>query len=266
MSSVGRPIRLGVAGAAGRMGRSVLRLAREHDRFDVVAALTALDDPLVNTPASVGGGTLLLSAQLDVPCDVLIEFTDGHGTAAWTRVCRERNIALVVGSTGHDPATIALLREAAGDIPILCAANFSLGVNLLLQLVGTLADTLGPGYDVELVEAHHRAKIDAPSGTALAMVEKICQATGRDPITDVAHGRQGHTGPRARGQIGVHALRMGDMVGRHELHFSGGGETITLSHSVHTRGHVRIRFTSRRPVAGRSRAWLVHDERRVEAC
>ncbi|HEY3243283.1 MAG TPA: 4-hydroxy-tetrahydrodipicolinate reductase, partial [Phycisphaerae bacterium] len=129
----------------------------------------------------------------------------------------------------------ARIEEAAGAIAILKAANFSVGINVLLSLVGRLAAELGDDYDIEIVEAHHRAKVDAPSGTALWLLQAITEATGRDPHTDVVHGRSGAIGPRPPRQIGVHALRLGDNPGCHTIHFATAGERLSLTHAATSR-------------------------------
>lgn len=213
-------IRLAVAGAMGRMGRCVVELASSDARFEVVAKLERGD-------------------RVELPkCDVLVDFTDAGGTGEWLEFCRERRVAMVIGATGHDEALERRIVEAATVIPIVKAANFSVGVNTLLKWVGQLAAELGSGYDIEIVETHHRNKVDAPSGTALALADAL-----RKPSRDreeagsglVVGRRQGETGVRPVGEIGIHAVRMGEVVGRHEIHFSGPGETITIKHVAESR-------------------------------
>lgn len=243
-------IRLAVAGALGRTGRRVVELALQDDRFEVVAALTAPECTAAETIIRGGQGSAPVSTTLSAQCDVLIDFTLPAGTMAWLEVCRARGIAFVTGVTGHSEAQRAEIRRSAATIPILQASNFSIGINALLARVGQLARELGPDYDIEIVETHHRHKIDAPSGTARALIEAIAAATGRSPITDVVSGRLGEPGKRPRGQIGVHSVRMGEIVGRHEVHFSGPGETITLTHTAHSRDTFAAG-------ALRAAAWLV---------
>jgi 4-hydroxy-tetrahydrodipicolinate reductase len=212
-------IRLAVVGAAGRMGRCVLELASRDPRFEIVAGIER-------------------SAQRTLPaCDVLIDFTDAAGTMAWLDKCTERLVTMVIGATGHDEPQLARIAQAAEVIPIVKAANFSVGIHALLSIVGRLAVELGKEYDIEIVETHHRHKIDAPSGTALAIVDQINQSRDRQGAggASVAFGRHGKVGGRPKGQIGVHAVRMGDVVGQHEIHFSGPGETITIRHTAQSR-------------------------------
>ncbi len=234
-------IRLAVAGATGRMGRCILELASEDDRFEIAAVL--IKAPSASTGSKIPSATMLrvgdknmvIAETLDDPCDVLIDFTIADGTMAWLEVCTQRGIAMVIGATGHDDRQLLRIREASRTIPILKAANFSVGIQALLNIVGRLAGELGESYDVEIVEAHHRHKVDAPSGTALTIVNEIAAATGRAPGGDVVFGRYGMTGERPTGQIGVHAVRMGDIISHHEVHFSGPGETLTLHHTAHSR-------------------------------
>jgi len=229
-------IRIALAGAAGRMGRCVLELAAHDPRFEVAAAID-------------------LGTQQPVPvCDALIDFTDSAGTMQWLEVCEARRVPMVIGATGHDEAQISRIAQVARNIPIVKAVNFSVGMQVVLNVLGRIANELGNEYDVEIVETHHRHKIDAPSGTANAMVEQIVAARpirtrsasdgpGVDPLAcargsdtiPVLFGRHGQVGERPKGQIGVHAVRMGEIVGQHEIHFSGPGETITIRHAAHSR-------------------------------
>jgi len=225
-------IRLAVAGAAGRMGRCVLELAARDSRFEIAAAID-------------------LGAQHPVPaCDVVIDFTDAAGTMEWLKTCETRRLPLVIGATGHDEAQLARITQVARSIPIVKAANFSVGMQVVLGIVGRIAAELGDEYDTEIVETHHRHKIDAPSGTALALLAEAQRgaeqnlehkgAGGRvaSPLLSVAtvvFGRHGQVGERPKGQIGVHSIRMGEIVGQHEIHFSGPGETITIRHTAHSR-------------------------------
>lgn len=244
-------IRFAIAGATGRMGRAVLEQAGGDDRFAVAAAITVSDDPLLGQPLRIGATDVPLVDRMVGECDVLIDFTVPAGTMHWLDQCTERKIPMVIGATGHDAAQLARITKAGASIPFVKATNFSLGVNALFTVAKQLAHTLGPDYDIEIVETHHRRKVDAPSGTAASFLEAVQAgraasiptskgiiSSGAPPSTDaetVVHGRQGETGPRPRGEIGVHALRMGDVVGHHEIHFGGPGETITLTHTAHSR-------------------------------
>ena len=228
-------IRLAIAGATGRTGRSVLELAARSERFAVTAALTVTGDPACGSLLRAADIEIPVVDKLDGPCDVLIDFTVADGTMAWLEVCTDRKIPMVTGVTGHSEQQLARIQEAARVIPIVKASNFSVGINVLLNLVGSLAKELGDDYDIEIAEAHHRHKVDAPSGTALTFLDELLSAVGRSRADHAVFGRHGRTGERPVGQIGVHALRMGEMVGRHELHLSGPGETITVQHTAHSR-------------------------------
>lgn len=242
-------IRLAVAGATGRMGRCILEMASSDERFEIAAALT---EPRGFSPREFAQAKACGSVDLDVPyaskletpCDVLIDFTVAAGTMAWLEVCTEKRIPMVTGVTGHTDEQLARIQAAADRIAILKAANFSVGINVILKIVGRLAKELGESYDVELVEAHHRGKVDAPSGTALAIVDEILAGgqgsslpvpTGQERSGNVTFGRRGQVGQRPTGQIGIHSVRMGEVVGRHEVHFSGPGETVTIRHEAHSR-------------------------------
>ncbi len=227
-------IRLAIAGATGRTGQRVLTLATQDDRFTVSGALTADGCSLIGTTVPAAGSDVKIVDSLDAPCDVLIDFSVPEGTMSWLEVCQARGIPLVTGVTGHSEDQLGRLHRAAKDIAIVRASNFSVGVQAMLGAVARLARELGAGYDVEIVETHHRHKIDAPSGTALTLADEIAAATGRSRDS-VTFGREGRVGERPSGQIGVHAVRMGEIVGQHEVHFSGPGETLTLRHTAHSR-------------------------------
>lgn len=232
-------IRLIVAGAAGRMGSRILALAAADPRFEVVAALEKTGHPAVGEDAGLRAGLgrtgLPIQDRTQTEFDVLIDFSTPEGTAHWLDYCVTYRRPMVIGTTGHSPAQLADIDAAGEAIAVLKAANMSAGVNLLIKLAAQVAAALGDDYDVEIVESHHRFKADAPSGTAIALRDAILEATGRDADKDVVYGRRGLTGPRPPRQIGVHALRVGDTVGEHEIHFGNLGETLVLKHAAHTR-------------------------------
>lgn len=228
-------IRLAVAGAMGRTGRCVLELVWSDEGFQIAAALTEAGCSTIGSTVGVGEHAVVISDTLDTTCDVLVDFTVAEGTMSWLDVCKKRGIPMVIGVTGHSDQQLSQIKEAAGVIPILKASNFSVGIQAMLDIVGRLARELGRQYDIEIVETHHRHKVDAPSGTAHTLVEEIAAATGRTTTHDLIFGRHGQVGPRPAGQIGVHAVRMGDLVGCHEVHFSGPGETVTVRHTAHSR-------------------------------
>lgn len=226
---------LAVAGAMGRTGRAVLELAGRDQRFQVVAALTDKNDPLCGTSVRVGDTEVAVVDKLGVTCEVLVDFTTAVGSIEWLDVCERFEIPMVIGSTGHDESHWARIRKAARVIPIVKAANFSVGIQLVVSMIGKLARELGDAYNIELIETHHRHKLDAPSGTALMLLDALLEATGRSRDADVVFGRKGAIGVRPARQIGVHAIRLGEIVGRHEVHFGGPGETLTITHAVQSR-------------------------------
>jgi len=232
------PIRLAVNGAAGRMGRRIVALCAEDDRFALVAALDAPTSPMLGRDAGevagIGRSGVPLTDRPAVPFDVLVDFSTAAALPGALTLCVEALRPLVVGTTGHDDAAREALRSAAGRIAVLHAANMSMGVNVLLGAVERLAAALGDDFDVEIIEAHHRLKADAPSGTALALRDAVLRGRGTAG-GDVVYGRHGLGPPRPRGQIGIHAVRGGDVVGEHEVRFVAMGETVSVRHTAHTR-------------------------------
>lgn len=234
-------LNLALSGAAGRMGRRVIALASRDAALRVVAALESGDNPHLGADAGVLAGVdpigVPVADRIDAAFDVMIDFSSPAGTERCLETCRRLRRALVIGATGHSDDQLAEIRVAAMEIPILKSANMSLGVNLLLRMVRGLAAALDDSYDVEIVEAHHRFKKDAPSGTANALRDAIQAGradAGRAP-GGVSLGRSPDSPPRAPGEIGMHALRLGDVVGAHEVHFAALGETLTLAHAARDR-------------------------------
>ncbi len=247
-------LKLAIAGATGRVGRVTLEAALADERFQVVAALSTNEDANCGQHLRVGSQDVAITSALTGDCDVLIDFSNASGTMAWLDVCRERGIAMVIGATGHDESQLAKLRDASQEIPIVKAPNCSTGVAALLGMIGKLREVLGDEYDIEIVETHHRNKVDAPSGTALALRDALSKEGVDD--RDVVYGRKGQTGARPRGQIGIHAVRMGDVIGRHEIQFSGCGETLTLCHEVHSRHTFAVgALRAASWIAGKSPSW-----------
>ena len=233
-------IRVGIHGAAGRMGRRLVALAAEDQALTLVAALDQPGHELLGRDAGAMAGIdpagVVLADRFDADAlpDVVIDFSLPEGFRNALELCRAQGVALVVGTTGLTDADHAAIDAVAKQIPILQAPNMSLGVNLLFTLAGQIAATLGDDYDIEITEAHHRFKQDAPSGTALGLAQAICDATGKDIQNDVSHGRSGAQ-PRRTGEIGMHALRLGDVVGRHTVSFATLGEEVQISHQASTR-------------------------------
>lgn len=228
-------IEIAVSGATGRMGRRVLALAQADPRFRIAAALCHAEDPLCGQSMEVEGMTYVPCVEFPANASAVIDFSVPAGTMAMAAECASRRIPLVSGTTGLIDAQHARLGALAASAPMLHAANFSVGVNILTALAARLALQLGEGFDIEIIESHHRAKVDAPSGTALSLLESIVSATGRDRKADVAYGREGRTGARPGRQIGVHAVRMGSIVGRHSVHYASMSEVLTISHEASSR-------------------------------
>lgn len=232
------PISLAVAGAAGRMGQRVIALAAADSRFELAAAFDCAGSGRLGADAGetagIGRSGVPIAARSDSPFDVLIDFSTAGATLEWVHLCLGRQRAIVIGATGHTAAQSAEIDAAAHRIALLKSANMSVGVNMLLGLVEQLAAGLGVDYDVEIVETHHRFKLDAPSGTALALKDAVLRGRRGAP-TEVVFGREGHGPPRPPGQIGIHAVRAGDVVGEHDVRFSTAGETLLVRHVAHSR-------------------------------
>lgn len=231
-------IKIAITGAAGRMGRRIAALAIESEQFDIVSAMEVAGHPALGQDigelAGVGAFGVAVGGELIDDPQVVIDFSLPEGTMKYLDVCRRRRVGMVIGTTGLTPSQSAEVADAASVIPIVHAANMSVGVNVLLRIVAQVARALGSDYDIEVAETHHRFKKDAPSGTAIALTKAVCDALGKEYGSTVVLGRGGQC-PRRPGEIGVHALRLGDTVGEHVISFGNLGETITLAHSAHTR-------------------------------
>lgn len=244
MNSVGgreTMIKIAITGAGGRMGKALLEAANETDGLTVSAAIERAGSSLLGADAGelAGIGTLGISVvdrlAEAAAFDVLIDFTRPEVTLANIAVCRERGSAMVIGTTGFDDAQKAVIREASREIGIVFAPNMSVGVNLCLKLLEMAARVLGDEVDIEVIEAHHRHKIDAPSGTALQMGEVVAEALGRDLKECAVYGREGRTGERDRKTIGFETIRAGDIVGDHTVLFAGMGERVEITHKASSR-------------------------------
>ncbi len=231
--------RLTVIGAAGRMGRRIIARAVESGQFDLNAAIDREDHPDIGRDAGLLAGVGSLHVSLSDSCpadsDVAIDFSLPEATDKTLHQCTENNLPLVLGTTGLNHDQRSAVETAARSIPIIYATNMSVGMNILFSLVGRVAAMLGEDYDIEIVEEHHRFKKDAPSGSALTLAEKICEATGRDYPGCLTHGRSGKDALRQKDTIGMHAIRAGDITGVHSVIYGTTGETITLNHTAHSR-------------------------------
>ena len=211
--------RIIITGSKGRMGQMLLACAARLPEIKVVGAVDQGDDI---TPCVAD-------------CDVVIDFSLHHATAEFARLCAQHRKALVIGTTGHTEAEKADITQRKTEIPMVWASNYSTGVNALFWLTRKAAEILGPGFDLEIVEMHHRRKQDAPSGTAATLAE-ILAAARRVQLKEAArYGRQGLVGARTPGEIGIHALRGGDVVGDHTVIFAGEGERVELTHKASSR-------------------------------
>lgn len=235
-------IRIAVVGAAGRMGRQLIQAATGTQGAQLGAAIVRSGSSLVGSDAGelAGCGTLgiKISDSLETVVndfDVLIDFTRPEATLHYLAFCRQHHKAMVIGTTGFDNAGRAAIKNAAEDIGIVFAANFSVGVNLVLKLLEKAAKVMGDYADIEIVEAHHRHKVDAPSGTALAMGEAIADAMDWDLDEHAVYAREGITGERKAQTIGFATVRAGDIVGEHTAMFADMGERVEITHKASSR-------------------------------
>ncbi|BCX66079.1 4-hydroxy-tetrahydrodipicolinate reductase [Pseudomonas izuensis] len=234
--------RIAVMGAAGRMGKTLIEAVHQAPGAGLTAAVDRPDSTLVGADAgelaALGRIGVPLSGDLDRVVDefdVLIDFTHPTVTLKNLAFCRKHGKAMIIGTTGFSVEEKQLLAEAGKDIPIVFAANFSVGVNLCLKLLDTAARVLGDDVDIEITEAHHRHKVDAPSGTAVRMGEVIADALGRDLKKVAVYGREGQTGARERETIGFATVRAGDIVGDHTVLFAADGERVEITHKASSR-------------------------------
>ena len=247
-------LNIAVAGSAGRMGRALLEAVLASGDAKLAAALEQPGNPQLgkNTGELAGAPSgVVVSDDVEAgisKSDVLIDFTRPDGTLGHLAACRRRGVKMVIGTTGFSDAQKKTIADAARDIAIVFAPNMSVGTNLVFRLADIAARVLGDGYDVEIIEAHHRHKVDAPSGTALHLGEIVAAALGRDLESAAVYGREGVTGERKTATIGFSAVRGGDIVGEHTVMFAGPGERVELtvrsgSRATYAQGALRaVRF------------------------
>lgn len=248
--------RIGILGAGGRMGRILIQAVQEAG-YRLAAAIERPESSLIGADAGelAGVGSLGVNVVGDLAsvlkdCDVVIDFTAPAATEQHLKLCRAEGVAMVIGTTGFSDQQKELLEDTAKHIPVVYAANYSVGVNVSIKLLELAAKVFGDTVDIEIIEAHHRHKVDAPSGTALMMGEAVADTLGRR-LKDVAvYGREGHTGPRDRQTIGFETIRGGDIVGEHTVMFIGEGERVEVTHKATN----RMNFASG---AVRAAAWVV---------
>jgi 4-hydroxy-tetrahydrodipicolinate reductase len=235
-------IRVAINGAAGRMGHALIKACHEDDRLQLTAALEWAGSPAIGgdtgTTAGLQPQGIAISGSLAAVMDdfdVLIDFTRPEPSLEALALCRQHGKRMVIGTTGFSAEQRAVIDEAARNIPIMIAPNMSVGVNLCLKLLEIAAKVIGDDTDIEIIEAHHRHKVDAPSGTALRMGEVVAVALGRDLKTCAVWGRQGHTGERDPKSIGFSVIRAGDIVGEHTVMFADEGERVEITHNASSR-------------------------------
>ncbi|WP_394124669.1 4-hydroxy-tetrahydrodipicolinate reductase [Psychrobacter nivimaris] len=255
-----KSINVGVIGAGGRMGRMLIEAVQNNPQTTLTAAIERQGSSLVGADAGEVAAIGHLNVQIvdDLAAvindiDVLIDFSLPDATEKNMQVCAEYNVAMVIGTTGFNEQQEQVLAKASEKITIVYAGNYSTGVNLSLKLLGMAAKAFGNDADVEIIEAHHKHKIDAPSGTAYMMAEAVAEARGQN-LKDVAiYGREGQTGERESGTIGIHAVRGGEIVGDHTVMFIADGEVVEITH----RARARMTFAAG---AVRAATWVVEQE------
>lgn len=237
--------RIAVSGAAGRMGRMLVSAIAEAEDLTLAAAVDHPQSPHIGVDAGelagVGNAGVAIGGAFDDidpgAFDVLLDFSAPGATLAALRICAAQGKPAVVGTTGFDDAGLAAIRQTAQSVAVLLSPNMSVGVNVVFKLVEAAARALGDDVDVEVFEAHHRHKVDAPSGTAVRLGEVLAAALGRDLASDAVYGREGITGERPSRTIGFHSLRGGDIVGEHTVTFAGTGERIEITHRAASRSN-----------------------------
>jgi len=239
--TVQNPHKIAIAGASGRMGRMLIEAVQAADDCVLAGALDVAASPAIGNDATAFLGhasDVAITADLKTGLQnarTLIDFTRPEGTMAHLKVCRELGVNMVIGTTGFSEAQKAEIAAASQDIAIMLSPNMSVGVNVTLKLLEMAAKALSTGYDIEVIEAHHRHKVDAPSGTALKMGEVIASALGRDLKDCAVYAREGVTGERDPSSIGFATIRGGDIVGDHTVLFAGIGERIEITHKSSSR-------------------------------
>jgi len=254
-------MRVAITGASGRMGRNLIDAVNQTEGLTVSAAIERPGSSLVGADAGelagIGKLNVIIVDSIETVVDdfdVLIDFTTPEATVENLTVCSTHNKKIVIGTTGFDQAGLAAIDRAAESIAIIFAANYSVGVNLCLKLLKQAAEVLNEDYDIEVIEGHHRHKVDAPSGTALRMGEVVAETLGRDLKTCAVYGREGITGARDPNTIGFATVRAGDIVGDHTVLFATEGERVEITHKASS----RMTFAKG---AARSCDWLMNKEK-----
>ena len=250
---------IAIAGASGRMGRMLIEAILQSPDTRLAGALDIAGSPALGIDATAYMGSrsgVVITDDLQAglkDAQYLIDFTRPEGTMAHLKACREMGVKLIIGTTGFTSEQKAEIEDAARDIAIVLSPNMAVGVNVVFKLLAQAAKALKDGYDIEIIEAHHRHKVDAPSGTALKMGEVVAEATGRDLKACAVYGREGVTGERDPNTIGFATVRGGDVIGDHTVLFAGIGERIEITHKSSSRVHYAqgslraARFLARQP-------------------
>lgn len=234
--------RVGITGAAGRMGKTLVGAVHDHPDLTLTAAVERPGVDVIGADigelAGIGRNGVVISDDLSAVCadiDLLIDFTIADATVRNVEICVRHGKQMVIGTTGLSDAQVQVLDDAGKNIAIVFAPNYSIGVNATFKLAEVAAAILGDSVDVEIIESHHRNKVDAPSGTALGLGRAVAAALGRELDQVAVFGREGQTGVRDRNTIGFHSIRAGDIVGEHTVVFAGAGERLEITHRAESR-------------------------------
>ncbi len=222
-----------IVGAGGRMGKRIAALAFESKQFDIIGAIEDKNSPFIGKDLEQTG--VKISSEFPPKADIVMDFSLPVAFDNTVNYCLKNNCALIMGTTGLSAEQLKKIDDASKKIPVIQATNMSVGMNLLFEIVGQVAQKLGDEYDTEIVEAHHKMKKDAPSGSAITLAERIAAATNKKFPDCLDIGRKGKEALRKKGTIGIQAIRLGDTVGEHSVMFGTTGETVTISHSAHNR-------------------------------
>jgi 4-hydroxy-tetrahydrodipicolinate reductase len=232
-----------VIGAAGRMGKSIISVIKETDGIKLVGAVDRFDSPWIGKDAGdvAGLGKMGIKLSYNIEkatkkTDCIIDFTSPDTTMHYLKAAKEKDLSMIIGTTGFSHQQRERMKVLGKDMRIVAAPNMSVGVNILLKAVADVARGLGDNYDVEIIEAHHRLKVDAPSGTAMRFAEVLANSLKRDLEKVAVYGRHGIIGKRRSEEIGIQTIRAGDIVGDHTILFAGPGERIEIIHRAHSRG------------------------------
>ncbi|MDI1472547.1 4-hydroxy-tetrahydrodipicolinate reductase [Thermodesulfovibrio sp. 1176] len=235
-------IKVTVCGAAGRMGSRIIALSKDYPEIKLVGAVESKDNSRLGDDVGVvaGIGELGIKIVDDIEkvidnTDIAVNFTNPEATIEHLKIVKKHKKSIVIGTTGFDNEQISLVQKASKEIPIVLSPNMSIGVNLLFKILKDVAKVLGDDYDVEIIEAHHRMKKDAPSGTAIKMAKVIAEALGRNFDEVAVYARKGIIGERTKKEIGIQTVRAGDIVGEHTVIFGGLGERIEITHKASSR-------------------------------